>query len=179
MATIWRKVDYTLEDYFMRNGFEEGTDGGFGYEYRNEATKILNRHLLPFGITVSEDDSGGSSHNNCRIEFNDPDTRVDFQSIDADNGWDDVDTWAEVLDTWDEALKHDGRIDRVATAQNKKKAKQIVKAIANACAEFETVAKDDMAQVIDCPDADLPLLVGHIENETALKILDWRLKGAS
>jgi hypothetical protein len=43
--------------------------------------------------------------------------------------------------------------------------------------EFDELAIDDMSRVINCLDADLPLLVGHIEEETALKILEWRLKG--
>jgi len=171
MAEAWIKMIFGLDDYFMKYGFNEGTEANFGDVHISKAIEILTKHLEPFGIDVGQDDSGSSQHNNCRIEF-----KNEFQDIDADNGLDDEDTWADALSEQDKALKRDGRITRLNTIQNMKEAKKIVEAITAASKEFDEVAMDDMARVINCPDVDLPLLVGHIEEETALKILDWRLK---
>jgi hypothetical protein len=170
MAQNWQLQLFNLSDYFNALGFDDGQNG-IGYRYRDQAVEILNKHLKPFGITVE-------------IHFTELDETVVvlFRSINRLNSISCEDmtnavAWESVLDNYDRQRVLEGRLNRVG--KNEALAEKIVKAMNAADKEFDEVAVDDMARVINCLDADLPLLVGHIEEETAQKILEWRLKGVS
>jgi hypothetical protein len=170
MAQTWQLLLYNLSDYFNSLGFDDG-QSGIGYRYRDQAVEILNKHLKPFAITVEAVD-GAEQHNNCLIEF----TEMDLNSISCEDMTNAV-AWESVLDNYDRQRVLEGRLNKVG--KNEALSEKIVKAMNAADKEFDELAIDDMSRVINCLDADLPLLVGHIEEETALKILEWRLKGVS
>jgi hypothetical protein len=172
MAQNWQLQLFNLSDYFNASGFMPFSPAS-GYRYRDQAVEILNKHLKPFGITVEAVD-GAEQHNNCLIEF----TEMDLNSISCED-MTNATAWESVLDNYDRQRLLEGRITKKDIEDNEALAEKIVAAMNAADKEFDEVAIDDMARVINCLDADLPLLVGHIEEETAQKILEWRLKGVS
>jgi hypothetical protein len=171
MAEAWVKFGFGLSDYFDNYGFNEGNESNLGDAHMKLAVEILNKHLEPFGFKVRDDSTGMHNHNSCRIVFDND----DLSDIDCD-GLEDTTVWEDRLNEYDKALKRDGRISHINEEANAELAEKIVNAIVAAETEFDNRATDDMARVINCPDIDLPLLVGHIEDEDAKKILDWRLK---
>jgi hypothetical protein len=170
MADHWEKITFGLSDYFDVFGFDDGSSGAIGDVYISDAIRILNKHLKPFGLEVEDDRSGSHSHNPCRIVFNDLPEPVD------EDGLTEPEVWEDRLNVYDQMRKEEGRLRRVTPAKNKVLSKLIVKAIAAAEKEFNELATSDISKVMNCQDKDLPLLVGHIKDEDALKILEWRLK---
>jgi hypothetical protein len=174
MAQTWVKFVFSLIDYFDRYGFDEGNDSNIGDSYIKLAVEVLNKHLEPHGLIVIDASKKNFSHNSCRIIFE----NSEFSDIDQESLEDQI-GWEERLNREDKALKRDGRISHVNEEANAELAEKIVKAIVAAETEFDNRAQDDMSRVMNVADKDLPLLVGHIEDEDAKKILEWRLKGAT
>lgn len=153
-----------LEDYLWNYGFDSG-ENGIGWEYRDTALRILNKHLKDTEVKAEPFDGSGRN-NNCRINFYiDDDEIVDEESY--ENFWD-VTFWTDIFSDRNYSPK-----------QALKSAEDIVKAIETADKEFDEEAVDDLSKVINTPDEYLPLLIGSIKDKEALKLFERLLKGAS
>jgi len=172
MAEVWHAYDVSLEDYFSRHGFNDGADSGYGWDLIKKAKEIINKHLEPFGLIVDEDDCP-TDYNGCQLCFRED----EFNGIDGFE-MQDENLWEEALELEEQQRVLEGRLTKVNKPQIAKRASEIVKAIKAAMSEFDREASDDMAKVLRATSEELPLLVGHVEDEIAKNILEWRLKAA-
>ena len=71
MAKITLEVEFYLDDYFTKFGFNDGNGGAEeseGYSNQHDAVKILNAKFAEHGLPLEADEyEVGSCHNNCRI----------------------------------------------------------------------------------------------------------------
>lgn len=160
MALSIRKQYIELNEYFSKYGFGDGDEDEIGWEHRDTAKEILEKHLKPFGITVEYYDAS-SIHNDCRLEFGHP-----YEDMSDEANWLDADSWAQYFDNPD-------------SPEAQTKGRAIVKALEVACTEFDmTVSGPDYEEMIKSilENKELcPLLMG-IHKELDI-LIEKKLKG--
>lgn len=156
MPDIYFPISIYLDDYFAKYGFDDGSEEWIGWQFREEALDILNKHLQDTDINAEESDVG-SCHNNCRIVF--IYNGKDLDDIDHTN-WKNKKVWAKIL-------------------KDKNMGDKVVRAIEAADKEFDDEILDDISRLIKTPDQDLPLLINRLKSEDGKKFYKRLLKGAT
>ena len=156
MPEIYYPIYISLDEYFSKYGFDDGSEEWIGWQHRETALEILNKHLKDTDIRAEEIDVN-SCHNNCRITFMYNGENID--DIDSEN-WLDNDTWTEIL-------------------KDENMAETVVNAIQAADKEFDDEILDDISRLIQTPDQDLPLLIDKLNTDDGKKLYKRLLKGAT
>lgn len=170
MPEIYLKEDIYIEDYFCKFGFDDGAEEHIGWNFRETAMDILNKHLNPLNIKVQKEDIS-SSHNNCRLGFysNNKELEIDYDNMRCEKDWAEQVAFAN-----DEEHFLDKPQNKYTNIADK-----IVCALQEAEKEFNKEVLDDLTKILKTPDEDMALLVGQLKDENAQKIMEDRFKSIS
>lgn len=169
MPEIYRNIYIGLEDYFSKFGFDDGNEEGIGWNNRDLAIRILNKHLKVFKIKADEIDVS-SGHNNCQIAFYKEDKEIEIGYSNSDDVFS--------AEAWEEALGEPRKPAEQLSA-TRRRTFNIATAVEAASKEFDNEVLDDLSRVLQTPNKDLPLLVGKLKDEDAKKLYERLLKGAT
>ena len=158
MASTRIEISVSLEDYFSKWSFNDGSDEWVGNEYIDTALEILNKHLKKYGITAEKSDCL-SSHNNCRIAFYNSKGEIEI-GIENSKEIFSTDAWTGVIPV------------ESATVT----ASLIAEAVKGAAKEFDEEVTDDLTRVLKTPDEERALLVGQLTDREAINVMKNRLK---
>ena len=90
MAKVTLEVEFSLDDYFTKFGFNDGNGGAEesqGYDHMFRAIRILNHKFRMHELPLEADSyEVGSCHNNCRIKIDKvgPDAEEDIYTDEDD-----------------------------------------------------------------------------------------------
>lgn len=164
MAVVYTEQSICLDDYFFKYGFDEGKHDAVGLECMNIAVDILNKHLGPLNIRAHQILDSDSKYNNCRIYFT-SDIADDLGDMDDDLMYDES-VWGSHLRDVDVGVGMGWAV-------------KVVRALQAASKEFEWECLDDLSKVIRCPQGELPLLIGQLQDESALRVFQWRISAVT
>ena len=187
MAVVYTRQDISLDDYFSKYGFNDGNHDMVGLECVKIAVDILNKHLEPLKIQAKQSTDEYGKRNNCRIFFT-SDIAYGLSDIGSVTMYD--------RSFWSSHLGDDVELPGTPAEW----AAKVVEALLNASNEFEWWLRkhgqrlpvsfcsgkrlclsgeclDELSKVIQSKQEDLPLLIGSLHDESALRVFQWRMKG--